>query len=310
MTQDEAFLQAILDAPEDDTPRLVYADWLEDHGQAERAQLIRLQCEAAALPWDDPRRPDLGKRSEHLLRKHRLEWLGPLPRGVRYDRFDRGLPVAKVAATARNFLARAAGWFSQTPQHVSFSVALSRVGMHWPAVLASPHLGRICELRVVVNEVGDAEVEALAACPSFGRLAGLDLFFNPLSDAAARALAASDNLGRLSHLKLSFTQIGPAGVEALVSSPWLGRLAMLDLQNTRVGDAGAAALAASPTAARLTWLSLAGCSIGEKGAEALASSPHLSGLSHLRLWSNGLGKRARQALRARFGNRVHLGPER
>lgn len=30
-------LQAILDDPADDTPRLVLADWLEDNGQSERA---------------------------------------------------------------------------------------------------------------------------------------------------------------------------------------------------------------------------------------------------------------------------------
>ena len=27
----DAFLQAIRDAPEDDGPRLIYADWLEEH---------------------------------------------------------------------------------------------------------------------------------------------------------------------------------------------------------------------------------------------------------------------------------------
>ena len=32
MTHD-AFLRAILDAPDDDTPRLVYADWLEERGE-------------------------------------------------------------------------------------------------------------------------------------------------------------------------------------------------------------------------------------------------------------------------------------
>jgi uncharacterized protein (TIGR02996 family) len=32
MTQEEAFLQAILENPKDDTPRLVYADWLDERG--------------------------------------------------------------------------------------------------------------------------------------------------------------------------------------------------------------------------------------------------------------------------------------
>jgi uncharacterized protein (TIGR02996 family) len=33
MTQDEAFLQAILENPNDDSPRLIYADWLEERGE-------------------------------------------------------------------------------------------------------------------------------------------------------------------------------------------------------------------------------------------------------------------------------------
>jgi uncharacterized protein (TIGR02996 family) len=31
VTEDEAFIRAIVDSPGDDTPRLVYADWLDDH---------------------------------------------------------------------------------------------------------------------------------------------------------------------------------------------------------------------------------------------------------------------------------------
>lgn len=36
-----ALLRAVLDHPEDDTPRLVYADWLEENGYAGRAKKIR-----------------------------------------------------------------------------------------------------------------------------------------------------------------------------------------------------------------------------------------------------------------------------
>lgn len=38
-----AFLRAILAAPDDDLPRLVYADWLEEHGKAKLAERIRRQ---------------------------------------------------------------------------------------------------------------------------------------------------------------------------------------------------------------------------------------------------------------------------
>jgi uncharacterized protein (TIGR02996 family) len=36
-------LQAILESPDDDDVRLIYADWLEDHGDDARAQFIRMQ---------------------------------------------------------------------------------------------------------------------------------------------------------------------------------------------------------------------------------------------------------------------------
>ena len=47
MTEREAFLAAICAAPDEDLPRLVFADWLDEHGEPERAEFIRLQCELA-----------------------------------------------------------------------------------------------------------------------------------------------------------------------------------------------------------------------------------------------------------------------
>ena len=37
MTDDEALLAAIIADPDEDTPRLAYADWLQENGQSERA---------------------------------------------------------------------------------------------------------------------------------------------------------------------------------------------------------------------------------------------------------------------------------
>ena len=39
----EPFLAAVCAAPADDTPRLVYADWLDDHDHPDRAEFIRVQ---------------------------------------------------------------------------------------------------------------------------------------------------------------------------------------------------------------------------------------------------------------------------
>jgi uncharacterized protein (TIGR02996 family) len=42
----DALLDAIFDHPDDDTPRLVYADWLQEYGQEGYAQFIRLSVKA------------------------------------------------------------------------------------------------------------------------------------------------------------------------------------------------------------------------------------------------------------------------
>ena len=44
-----AFMRTIIERPDDDLPRLVYADYLDERGEAERAEFIRVQCELARL---------------------------------------------------------------------------------------------------------------------------------------------------------------------------------------------------------------------------------------------------------------------
>src|SRR5688572_3979360 len=54
MMEDAGLLTDILEDPEDDAPRLVYADWLDEHASDEsghaRAEFIRVQIELARLP--------------------------------------------------------------------------------------------------------------------------------------------------------------------------------------------------------------------------------------------------------------------
>jgi uncharacterized protein (TIGR02996 family) len=49
MTHHEGFLAAILAEPEEDSHRLVYADWLDENGNSERAEFVRVQCRLARL---------------------------------------------------------------------------------------------------------------------------------------------------------------------------------------------------------------------------------------------------------------------
>jgi uncharacterized protein (TIGR02996 family) len=98
------FLDAILADPGDDTPRLVYADWLEEYGQAERGEFIRVQCELAR--HEAPKHPGvvacegkgpparaggrkrckcrpcaLCRREREILEKHGTAWIAEILEG-------------------------------------------------------------------------------------------------------------------------------------------------------------------------------------------------------------------------------------
>ena len=44
MVDRDAFLKTIIERPSEDGPRLVFADWLEEQDDADRAEFIRVQC--------------------------------------------------------------------------------------------------------------------------------------------------------------------------------------------------------------------------------------------------------------------------
>jgi uncharacterized protein (TIGR02996 family) len=85
MTDATALLAAIRAAADDDAPRLVYADWLDEHGQPERAEFVRVQCELARR-----KSPALRRRAAELLAARHDAFAGPLAApGLRF-RFERG----------------------------------------------------------------------------------------------------------------------------------------------------------------------------------------------------------------------------
>jgi uncharacterized protein (TIGR02996 family) len=72
-------LAAIRAAPEDDTVRLVYADWLEEQGGLEQRQLaefIRVQIRLARDPLSSRERYTLARRQEELIDAHASRWIG------------------------------------------------------------------------------------------------------------------------------------------------------------------------------------------------------------------------------------------
>src|SRR4051812_24449427 len=85
----EAFFQDIAEHPDDDTPRLVYADWLDDHGQPGRAEYVRAGVALAALDEADPARADWQRRRDAVRREQEELWGAEV--GAKLD-FRRGLP--------------------------------------------------------------------------------------------------------------------------------------------------------------------------------------------------------------------------
>ena len=244
LTHEESFLQAIREHPDDDTPRLVYADWLEEHGDPARAEFVRVQVALAGMAAD-PRRVPLAAREQALLAGHRDDWLGPLRDlaagaaqvGHEWE-FRRGF-LERVALDARVFLERAEEVFAWAP------------------------------VRDVHLRSADEVVEDLAASPWLGRLDCLDLRGDHIGAAGMEALAGSPHLGRLRTLDLHGNVIGSAGARALARAPWLVNLTTLLLPGNEVGAPGAEALAGSPNVARLTALDVASNNLTPAGIETL-----------------------------------------
>ncbi len=91
MHKDFHFLRAIFHQPDDDDLRLVYADWLDDHGDP-RAEVVRLEVEYHRLPKEaTSRKAALQKQMSELWPKldaswrRRMWWVRNRPAGARLD---------------------------------------------------------------------------------------------------------------------------------------------------------------------------------------------------------------------------------
>src|SRR5262245_7741055 len=85
-------IAAIREAPDDDAPRLVFADWLEERGDeasGARAEFIRVQLQRANLPIEDERHSELQARELRLLKRWAGVWCGS-HFGFKKVRFRRG----------------------------------------------------------------------------------------------------------------------------------------------------------------------------------------------------------------------------
>jgi uncharacterized protein (TIGR02996 family) len=284
MNQHTAFLDAIRENPEDDGPRLVYADWLDEHGDAERAEFIRAQCELARLEVDDERFPAVRQRVSELLAKNGREWTEALRRFARVYSIERGF-ADHVTLPADTFFAHAHEVFAVAPVwHVKLRNLKDRTRDRVPDLAKCPILEKLSSINLDTNGLGVGHAQTLLSSRFLGRLTSLDFSNNKIGLGGARALGACPHLGQLVHLRLDSSAIGNNGLAALVESPHMPRLRTLGLHGNGLGHAGIEALANSPSAAGLTDLDLStNPRFTADTLRALASSPHLARLGTLRL---------------------------
>ena len=93
MDQRDAFFQAILEDPDDDATRLIFADWLEEQNDP-LGEFIHVQFALRDMPTYDARRPQFEERERELLVLHQDEWTASIRRfRARFvPEFQRGFP--------------------------------------------------------------------------------------------------------------------------------------------------------------------------------------------------------------------------
>jgi uncharacterized protein (TIGR02996 family) len=265
-----AFLSAIRDDPDADGPRLVFADWLDDHGDP-RAELIRLDCQLTALPRDDPRTADLQPRLRAWLDRYRNVWPGKhhmmcscsLERGLLHVHVPAALlkkpglepwlvrairegwvvrlevyadPQAEVKWIATRAAGRKLGLQGRLDELPTLLIRIINVPMYLPFL--QPLTNLAC-LDINVTHFEPADLQPLR------QMTGMRSLLLGHSSITDEGLAYLDGLKELRRLDLHWCEkLTGAGLHHLLV---LTNLTHLDLSGTRVGVADLQRLGALPS---------------------------------------------------------------
>ena len=263
-----ALLAACHAEPTDDTPRLVLADWLQEHDDP-RGELVRLQCRLAAMPAGDPEYDSLFEQHEKWWRKYQHVWeheVGTLMWAA--GPHDRGLPtLGRYSNYSCRMSAEALG--EPKAERLSATIATGWPGMTWalardlrgtdgieahfftdyPEQIAQemfrpfhepPWSGSPTPVGIafpVGTTVTPAMIDCAAQVPN---LSGLSL---SETSAPVKLLPRIATLTQLEHLDLGAVRLTDDGLKALAP---LARLRTLVSNVDRITDAGAEGLARFP----------------------------------------------------------------
>ena len=262
MDDTEEFIAEIVANPADITPRLIFADWLEEQGDP-RGEFIRLQCQ-----WDpaqiatDEQIADRS-RERDLLQTYGPRWSAHVaPHCVNYQ-FIRGF-VEYVEIEAATLIE------------------------HGPMILKSTPL-RVLNLRM--STFGNLRAHSLSEIADTGvfrNLVGLFLEDIPLRVGDFEALAdRPDDLSEIERLCLVNCRITETMVELLCQRN-MPHLQLLDLGNNSIRNTGVHAICSAAFAPGLRSLTLTNNQIRKKGGHRLATAAWLDNLIELDIRRNQL----------------------
>ena len=287
MSPDEdALLNGIAADPAADLPRLVYADWLEEHGQELRAEFIRIQCEIAKLevgPRDViDRNVNLWRRQQELLDGH----MGELLEGVPYR-----------PANAQGYSSLLRRGFVDEIEIDSWEFARQRPSLT---------LLRPVPANVIVTAEGEF-YESAQICDEKGHnfVTSLRLFGPPERDGG---ICFDQNMEWLRLRSLFMIGHSIAFSEIMDAIRWyMPALDTINFADNTLTDNDVIDLLNAGVLQRLSHISLIENAIGDQAAielaDRLGNSPNLKELD---LRRNGITTVGQAALLARLGSKVIL----
>ena len=317
----DALCRTIVAHPEDDLPRLVYADWIEEHGETDRAGFIRDQIEFARhQPWEpyaarcrnarpntitgQPWRASLPKIEPRFW-----EWNPKTP-------FHRGFGWSLIVRDLMAFLSEAERLFAEAPigqlylptstldQWIRFAE------QPWLPCVKSIHFYGVTTpiepLRVLCATSAATGLEELVLEKASGPAIPVlleDLFQSPLGRQLKKLVLHAggdresewvapfrtfDHTHQLQELCLITMNVSEPALRLLTECPILSQLTRFKLKRNPLFDSGVVELALCGVLQNVTRLSLVDCLASPDSANVVVQSPYFGAVRQLDLSRNRL----------------------
>jgi uncharacterized protein (TIGR02996 family) len=279
MSEEEtALIAGIAANPDDDLPRLVYADWLQEHDRDIYAEFIRLQCEIAKL--------EVGPRAVidqnvHLWRRQQELLDGHLPELItQYDWIQDTGFLDELAIFRRGFLDElslsAKHYFANLDWLEKLMVLPNRFRVGVSPKELPQFLTGYQQLHALVTEfsVEEYEAEPGLAFPQaidWPRLKSFVVVNSPFPNMDWLTFVVG-HMPKLEELSLPYNQLNDLDIIHWLESGIFGQLKSITLFHNHIGDQAALELADRfPKVNRLQSLDLRHNAITSVGQNALLS---------------------------------------